>query len=342
MKKQWIVLTVVCSALMANAGVVTNFFADFQGAADGNISTAADINAGTVVGSWTITALEESKFESNPASNRRLALDQGKYDFTASLATAATLAHGVTFSIDFRNLRDGSVKYNDIRLKTDGGWNLLSLRLVPTANSTGNPDWLQRWNPDTASWTNVVEIFQNSPAIPNEVGMQTLQVVMDADGFGLFLDGSNLVGNLDYDSPGGTLESIRLSSPNTASGVWYDDISVLTQPVNSHFLADFQGAADGSITTNLDLNAGTSVGSWTTVALEESYFDSNPASNRRLALDQGTYDVTGVLSSNAVLANGVFFSIDFRNLRDGSVKYNDIRLKTAGGFNLLSLRLVPT
>ncbi|MDF7826863.1 hypothetical protein P4B35_22740, partial [Pontiellaceae bacterium B12227] len=126
-----------------------------------------------------------------------------------------------------RNLRDGSVKYNDIRLKTAGGFNLLSLRLVPTDNSSGLPDWLQRWNPDTASWTNVVEIFQNSPAIPNEIDMQTLQVGMDADGFGLFLDGSNLVGNLSYEYPGTTLQSFRLSSPDTASGVWYDDISIV-------------------------------------------------------------------------------------------------------------------
>ncbi|MDF7827034.1 PEP-CTERM sorting domain-containing protein, partial [Pontiellaceae bacterium B12227] len=129
-----------------------------------------------------------------------------------------------------RNLRDGSVKYNDIRLKTAGGFNLLSLRLVPTANSTGNPDWLQRWNPDTTSWQNVAEIFQNSPAIPNEVGMQTLQVVMDADGFGLFLDGANLVSDLAYDTVGATLNTVRLSSPDTASGVWYDDMSVTTIP----------------------------------------------------------------------------------------------------------------
>ncbi|MDF7826502.1 hypothetical protein P4B35_20900, partial [Pontiellaceae bacterium B12227] len=132
MKKQWITMAAVGAAVAVNAGVVTNFFADFQGAADGNISTAADINAGTAIGSWNTVALEESYFTSNPASNRRLALDQGQYDITASLATAATLADGVTFSIDFRNLRDGSVKYNDIRLKTAGGFNLLSLRLVPT------------------------------------------------------------------------------------------------------------------------------------------------------------------------------------------------------------------
>lgn len=340
MKKFLIIAAVSFAACAGHAGVVTNFYANFQRASDGSIATAVDINAGTDIGSWNVASIEESYFSSNPAGNRRLALDQGQYDFTATLADPAVLENGVTFSIDFRNLRDGSDKYGDIRLKTAGGWNLLSLRLVPTANSTGNPDYLQIWDTESTAWVNVAEVFQNSPGIPNEVGMQTLQVVMSSSGFDVVLDGTTFLTDVAYDVVGTTLDTIRLSSPSDYAGVWYDEILVTQnfapEGYASHFLADFNvedSGGAGSLTNAAQLDAGTQVGSWLIADAQESLI-----SNGAVGFDQGLYDVTANLASNASVKYGVVFDAYIRSRRDGSTKWNGIRIKNESGVNAVSLR----
>ena len=76
--KKTIMLAVLLIAMSIRAQTVTNFFADFNSSANGS-ATAINLNAGTAVGSWTVSALEESA-----VTNGIVNFEQGYYTNTAT------------------------------------------------------------------------------------------------------------------------------------------------------------------------------------------------------------------------------------------------------------------
>ncbi|MCF7864859.1 MAG: hypothetical protein K9L89_08720 [Kiritimatiellales bacterium] len=303
-------LLLMSMAGFCGATVVTNFFADFNASANG-VASADNLNAGTVVGSWNVLALEESFVQGGV-----VAFDWGKYTNDAILATSATLADGVTFSYDVRSKRGASAlggKASALRVVNENGATIINI----SYSCTTTEGRLQVWDASTSSWLVLTDALQGMGSTP----LEHIDVTMDAAGFEIATNGVVLTpGVMAYGNTDGTqLSSVRFYGVHgdNLSGAWYDNISVTTTvappttQVVTHFFADFEDSTSGGAATGPNLDAGTPIGTWLVSALEESYTTNNAAGGVA-SFGVGKYTNVAALATGAALSNGVAFAYDMR------------------------------
>ncbi|QHI68545.1 sialidase family protein [Tichowtungia aerotolerans] len=318
-------------------GTLTNFYADFNEASDGS-ATESDLNAGTAIGSWSVSALEESFVNSGV-----VAWDQGCYTNTAHLAAAADRSAGVTFSYDILSKRAAAVlggKASAIRVLDEDGKTIVNLSYTATSAESR----LQVWDQANTNWLVLTSDLPAAhvPATAPET-LVHVEVEMMGHGFVVSVDGETLTGIMPYNNSTGSLvRDIRFYGVHEdASGAWYDNISVVQNLAldyeGAYFYADFNVPAVGAVTNAAPLDVGTEVGSWVVEDAQESLIF-----NGAVGFDQGKYNLTANLASNAVVKDGVVFDADIRSKRDGVTKWNGIRIKNESGQNAVSLRWTGT
>ena len=222
MKKIKLIMAATMVASLSQASIVTNFYADFNGSADGN-ATAANMNAGTAIGSWNVLALEESFVDTGV-----VAWDFGKYTNDAVLATSATVADGVTFSYDVRSRRGAAAlggKASALRVLNENGDTIVNISYSCTA-SAGR---LQVWDVSTSGWLVLTDTLAGSSLnLPS--AMEHIDVTMGAAGFEITANGNVLTPYImGYNSTNGTqVSAIKFFGVHgdSLSGAWYDNISV--------------------------------------------------------------------------------------------------------------------
>lgn len=215
---KWI-MAVTMVAGLSQASIVTNFYADFNSSSDGS-ATAANMNAGTAIGSWNVLALEESFVQSGV-----VAWDYGKYTNDAILATSATVANGVTFSYDVRSKR-GAValggKASALRVLNETGATIINISYSCTATAGR----LQVWDMSTSSWLVLTDTLQGAGTSP----LEHIDVTMGAAGFEIAANGDVLTPYvMGYNNTLGTqVSAIKFYGVHgdSLSGAWYDNISV--------------------------------------------------------------------------------------------------------------------
>lgn len=319
------------------SGTLTNFYADFNEAADGS-AAESNLNAGTAIGSWSVSALEESFVDSGV-----VAWDQGCYTNTAHLAAGAVRAGGVTFSYDILSKRAAASlggKASAIRVLDENGKTIVNL----SYSATSAESRLQVWDQSNLEWliltTNLPPAHASATAPDSLVHVE---VEMMEHGFVVSADGETLSGIMPYNNSTGSLVSdIRFYGVHADnSGAWYDNLSVVQNLVceydDAYFYADFSVPDSAAVTNAAQLDAATEVGSWTMDDAQESL-----VVNGAVGFDQGMYNLTANLASNAAVANGIVFDAFIRSRRDGAAKWNVIRIKNEFGLNVVSLRWAGT
>ncbi|KPK43302.1 MAG: hypothetical protein AMK72_13505 [Planctomycetes bacterium SM23_25] len=221
-------------------GTVTIFHADFEDSplVTGNV-TAADLNAGTPVGTWTVFTDGNSDINatSDPGSGntKNLFADNGQYDFVGNFFEAGLLADGVTVNLDVllrrqagdanphrvQGLDSNGLVLFDVKLEADGTAGQEDYRRVGYWDSggtlvrVGNPGDLNRINSDTAD-----------PAQFETLTLDLSATTMDIKLDGLILAGGDDVG---YRNAGLTdIKQIRITGMQNDSGMHYDDFVALT------------------------------------------------------------------------------------------------------------------
>lgn len=121
------ILLAVCSSLALNGYANlsnTGFHSDLQlSALSTDLVTSPNLNAGTAVGSWTVTDDQESDLRVGSGTTALLA-DTGKYDFTANFYVTGILAdNGMTVSLDtcMRRTDDASSNEDNLNRRRSSG-----------------------------------------------------------------------------------------------------------------------------------------------------------------------------------------------------------------------------
>ncbi|QHI68546.1 hypothetical protein [Tichowtungia aerotolerans] len=341
MKKFLMIAAVSFAACAGHAGVVTNFYADFEvlnSGGPGTLTNAAQVNAGTPVGSWIVTDAQESLIFGGAAG-----FDQGEYDFTANCKSGAQVANGVTITFDMRSRRDGFNKYNAIRIKNEAGLNAISLRWSGTADGVSGQ--LEYWVTGTG-WV----VAANDIFLANDFGFASgitdrMTISLSSAGYDVAVNGAVILEGMEYAAVPETIQSMQFFGDGVLlGGAWYDTILVTSglapEGYAAHFNAEFNvpdSGGEGTLTAVEQLDAGTEVGSWVLADAQESFIF-----NGAVGFDQGLYNVTANLASNAAVKDGVVFHADIRSKRDGATKWNGIRIKNESGLNVISLRWTGT
>lgn len=101
--KKIAMMALVLTTATAQAGIITNFWADFEGSSDWH-ATENNLNSGTVVGSWTEEERAASRIQETSDDTKykwffpRSQENDPAYEFIAHFDTAAPLADGVEWS----------------------------------------------------------------------------------------------------------------------------------------------------------------------------------------------------------------------------------------------------
>ncbi|MCF7818552.1 MAG: hypothetical protein K9M54_11795 [Kiritimatiellales bacterium] len=143
----------------------TYFYAYFNHSPDGSAgsATASNLNAGTLVGSWTVEAVEESY-----VTNGIVAWDQGLYTNLATLATTVDLASNPVFSYDVRGKRAAAAlggKASGLRVQNENGATIINISYSCTA-SAGQ---LRVWDAVASAWTNLTDNLLGNIVTPPSV-----------------------------------------------------------------------------------------------------------------------------------------------------------------------------
>ncbi|MCF7818548.1 MAG: hypothetical protein K9M54_11775, partial [Kiritimatiellales bacterium] len=229
------------------------------------------------------------------------------------------------------------VLQNSIILRNTDNVNFVSLQY--NASQPGSEATLRVYVAESG-WVTLTNAVLSLPESDLASGvLDTIKIVLDATGFREFANEADVSGFLAYNTPANAtaLGSIFFVGLHNGSSLWYDNVLVAVPKVNkTHFLAGFDvpdSGGSGTLTNAAQLNAGTQAGSWTVADAQESYLSGTAA-----GFDQGPYSFTAQMASGAPVADGAVFTVDMRSRRDGSGKYNGIRLKNENGANSVSLR----
>lgn len=210
MRKNIIVLTIMVIASIGRASVVTNFFANFTGSVNGS-ATVANLNAGTAVGSWSVTI--GSSFVSNG-----ITACVSPYTNSAILAASVmSLSDESPVTINF-DIRD-KTGWNYITVKSATGNNIISLRIE-------NNGVIDTYNIN--KWQYVASLLSPSGDL-SDGQMNTISLVLRATNYTISVDGT-LMTSLDYGNlaTAQSLGSILFSAGS--GGIWLDNLNVTTVP----------------------------------------------------------------------------------------------------------------
>ena len=226
------------------------FYAGFDvpdSGAAGSLTQASQLNAGTSLGSWTISDAQEALISGTAAG-----FDQGPYSFYAQLDSPAAVKDGVVFSVDMRSKRNAPNDFNAIRIKNERGSNSVSLRWSGAAD--GISGRLEYW---TGSWTFITNgvFLPGTASFPDGQGTDRLTVSMDPYGYDVAVNGVTVLTGAAYENVPTSIESVQFFGDGSATlaGAWYDTVNVhRPYPTGYAAWADAWGTDIGAATDDYD------------------------------------------------------------------------------------------
>ena len=223
--------------------------ANFDGSplrAAGAAISAADLDAGTVGGTWTVGDDQESVIgpEAGDSTNHALAGDRGPYSFDLALTgPPLTLATDeVVVSFDSQIVRTSNNPNEKKNFVT--GWDSLGaevFQIVLTTDGTdggSNPQGRLKYVNQSGSevlLANSLESVGGNPVTFAVADMSNLRIEMGATTMDIFVNGTLLADDVAYrtlgvtDFAGFTFAGSGGGDSN-AAGAWYDNIGVIALP----------------------------------------------------------------------------------------------------------------
>ncbi len=226
-----LVAVLVMPGIAGATGVLTIFDDDFQNTATGN-ATAARLNAGVDVGTWTVGNRQESKIQASGGA-RAIMMDQGSYNFTTTFAFDGRLDMGTTVTLDAALRRRNNAQKRNFIEGFDANNNVL-FRIRVNAPSNNDTNTAVQYD-NGPGYTDVAKPSLKWSSGYNTGKFRGIEITL-ADTYDIWVDENNnnvknageFVTGLTYlNAPTADFDRLVFRG-NSQAGARYDNILVTT------------------------------------------------------------------------------------------------------------------